>query len=186
MVLVFTFYFILERGHAEKTLEEVFGPGIGEKVAAVLRVIERKLGYWVRGELLLMTSIGVTTYVGLLLLHIDFALPLAIIAGILEIVPMIGPVISAIPAVLLALAVSPFLAVSVIALYVIIQQVESNIFVPLVMKRSVGLSPVVTILALLIGGRFGGIAGAILAVPAYLVVQILFTTFIGTKNPPAT
>lgn len=191
-VLVFTFYFILERGRAESTLTDLFGTTIGKQATDILRVIERKLGYWVRGELLLMTIIGVLTYIGLTLLHIDFALPLAIIAGLLEIVPMIGPVISAVPAVLLALAVSPILALSVAILYFAIQQLENNVFVPLIMKRSVGLSPIITILALMIGARFGGLIGAILAVPTVVVLQVLFTTLVGnsgdliekrTKNP---
>ena len=123
------------------------------------------------------------TYIGLALLHIEFALPLAIIAGILEIVPMIGPIISAVPAVLLALAISPVLALSVAVLYIIVQQIENNIFVPIVMKRSVGLSPLVTILSLLIGARLDGIGGAVVSVPIVLVFQVILASILGTKNP---
>jgi len=130
-----------------------------------------------------MTCIGVLTYVGLLLLHVDFALPLAIIAGLLEIVPMIGPWLSAIPAVLVGLSISPIMALYVIILFVVVQQIESNLFVPMVMKRSVGLSPLITILALLIGGRLGGIGGALLAVPSVLVLQVILTSLLGAKNP---
>lgn len=178
-VLIIAFYFIVERRHAEATLDGFLGESAGKKMTEVLRIVERRLGAWVRGELLLMTFIGVFTYVGLTLLHVEFALPLAIIAGILEIVPMIGPIVSAIPATLVAISVSPVLALSVVALYIVVQQVESNIFVPLVMKRSVGLSPIVTILALMIGGRLGGIGGAVLAVPSVLVLQVLLTMYLG-------
>jgi predicted PurR-regulated permease PerM len=118
-----------------------------------------------------MVLIGFLVYLGLTLLHLEFALPLAILAGLLEIVPTIGPIVSAIPAVLVAISTSPVLALSVVALYFIIQQLENNLVVPLVMKRSVGLSPLVTILSVMIGARLAGVVGAILAIPAFLVIQ---------------
>jgi predicted PurR-regulated permease PerM len=182
-VLIFTFYFLLERRHAEAILTDLFGVSIGKQITMILRRIELRLGAWVRGELLLMSFVGIMTYIGLILLKVEFALPLAILAAVLEIVPMIGPIISGIPAVLVGLATSPVLALSVAALYFVVQQVENNIFVPLVMKKSIGLSPIVTILSLMIGGRLGGITGAVLAVPVLLVIQVLFTTFLQTKNP---
>ena len=182
-VLIFTFYFLLERRHAEAILTDLFGGPIGKQITTILRLIEHRLGAWVRGELLLMSFVGILTYIGLMLLNVEFALPLAILAGILEIVPMIGPIISGIPAVLVGLATSPVQALSVAALYVVVQQLENNILVPWVMKRSVGLSPIVTILSLMIGGRLGGVTGAVLAVPVLLVIQALFTTILQTKNP---
>ncbi len=182
-VLILTFYFVVERREAEDTLTGFLGESAARRVAAVLQLIERRLGAWVRGEILLMTCIGVLTYTGLLLLHVEFALPLAIIAALLELVPMIGPIISAIPAVLVGLSVSPVMALSVVALYIVIQQIENNIFVPMVMKHSVGISPLITILALLIGGRLGGIGGALLAVPTVLVLQVVLTSLLAAKNP---
>ncbi|OGG24322.1 hypothetical protein A3A79_04015 [Candidatus Gottesmanbacteria bacterium RIFCSPLOWO2_01_FULL_43_11b] len=174
-VLVFTFYFLLERPRASQTLTSLVGESMANKTLNILRLIEKRLGGWVRGELLLMLSIGIASYIGLTILHVDFALPLAIIAGVLEIVPTIGPIVSAIPAILVALATSPFLAVSVVALYFIIQQVENNVLVPLVMKKSIGFSPLVTLLSVMIGARFAGIVGAILAVPFVLVLQVIIT-----------
>ncbi len=172
-VLVFAFYFLLERARAEQTLMPLVGESVTKKTLDILRQIEKRLGSWVRGELVLMGTVGVLSYIGLTILHVDFALPLAIIAGVLEIVPTIGPIVSAIPAVLVALATSPFLALSVAALYFIIQQIENNVLVPIVMKRSIGFSPLVTILSVMIGGRFAGVVGAILAVPLVLVLQII-------------
>ena len=174
-VLVFTFYFLLERPRASQTLTSLVGESMANKTLNILRLIEKRLGGWVRGELLLMLSIGIASYIGLTILHVDFALPLAIIAGVLEIVPTIGPIVSAIPAILVALATSPFLAVSVVALYFIIQQVENNVLVPLVMKKSIGFSPLVTLLSVMIGARFAGIVGAILAVPFVLVLKVIIT-----------
>ena len=182
-VLFITFYFVLERGHAESILTGFLGGTSGRKVTELLRMIEIRLGAWVRGELLLMSFVGVLTYIGLTILHMEFALPLAIIAALLEIVPMIGPIISAVPAVLIALSISPIFAVTVAILYIIVQQIENNIFIPLVWRHSLGLSPLVTILALMIGSRLGGIGGAIVAVPLVLVLQVVLTTFLSTKTP---
>lgn len=183
-VLVLTFYFIYERKNAHTILTDLLGPTMGKKAGELLLSIERRLGAWVRGELLLMTFIGVFSYLGLTLLRVEFALPLAIIAGLLEIIPNIGPFLAFIPAVLVALSISPLLALSTAALYIIIQQLENNLFVPMVMKRSVGLSPLITILALMVGGKLGGIAGAILAVPILLVFEVIWAAFLQTKNPP--
>ncbi len=172
-VLVFTFYFLLERRHIEMFLTSVIGEDAARQTLDVLETIEQRLGAWVRGELFLMFCVGLFSYIGLTILHVDFALPLAIIAGLLEIIPMVGPILSAIPAVLVALASSPFLALSVVALFFIVQQVENNLIVPFVMKKSVGLSPLVTIVSLMIGGKLMGVTGAILAVPVVLVLQAI-------------
>lgn len=177
-VLVFTFYFLLERKKLESMLTSTMGEEAADRVIGSLSEIESRLGAWVNGQLFLMILIGTSVYIGLTLLRVEFALPLAIIAGVLEIIPMIGPIVSAVPAVLVALTVSPFLALSVGALYFIVQQVENNVFVPLVLKKSVGLSPIVTIFALMVGGRLAGVVGAILAVPVVLVLQSVLRAFL--------
>lgn len=181
-VLIFSFYFLLEYKQSEKYLGSFIGSHRAADVMAVIRRIEMRLGAWVQGELLLMVFIGLLTYIGLLVLKIEFALPLAIFAGFLEIIPMIGPIISAIPAIIVALATSPILALSIIALYFIVQQVENNLVVPLVMKRSVGLSPLITIITLMIGGRLAGVTGAVLAVPVVLVLQELLCAFLNREQ----
>lgn len=181
-VLVFTFYFLLERRNIRKILLDTLGEERGKELLSVLADIEERLGAWVQGQLFLMVTIGVVTYIGLMLLHVEYALPLAIIAGILEIVPMIGPIISAIPAVFVAFTASPFLALSVAALYFIIQQVENHAIVPFVMRRSVGLSPLITIVALMVGAKLAGIVGAVLAVPFVLVAQIMTSELLTKKS----
>lgn len=181
-VMTFTFYFLLERRHMEEFLSALFGNAVGNRVFTVLMQIEKRLGAWVLGQLVLMLFIGLLVYGGLFFLRVEYALPLAILAGLLEIVPTIGPVVSAVPAVLVAFASSPLLALSVVALYIIVQQVENNLLVPLVMKRSVGLPPILTILALMIGARFGGIAGAVLAVPVLLAIQEIVSSLPLTQN----
>ena len=175
-VLVFTFYFLLERRHANEILTSILGDQVAKQVLGVLRSIERRLGAWVRGQLLLMGIVGVLSYIGLLVLRVEYALPLAILAGLLELVPMVGPIVSAVPAVFVALATSPLFALSVVALYIVVQQLENNLLVPLVMKRSVGFAPILTIIILLVGGRLAGITGVVLSVPIALVVQEIVTS----------
>lgn len=182
-VLVFSFYFLLERKHAEQTLSGFFGEDGAKKTIYVIRNIEHRLGSWVQGQLILMLIIGVFSYIGLLLLRVEYALPLAILAGFLEIVPTIGPIISAIPAILVAFSVTPILALGVLALYFLIHQTENNLIVPFIMKRSVGMSPLITIASLMIGAKLAGISGAILAVPTVLVIQeIVRVYFSGIKK----
>lgn len=181
-VMTFTFYFLLERRNMQDFLTAFLGAALGEKAFGVMMQIEKRLGAWVLGQLILMAFIGLIVYGGLFFLRVEYALPLAILAGLLEIVPTIGPIVSAIPAILVALIGSPLLALSVLALYVIVQQVENNLLVPMVMRRSVGLPPILTIVALMIGAKFGGVAGAILAVPVLLAIQEIINSFPTVSN----
>lgn len=182
MVLVFAFYFLLERKYAQKFVSGFVGEEQAMVIIDTLLRIEQRLGSWVGGQLVLMLSVGILSYIGLVLLGIEFALPLAIVAGILEIIPTIGPVISAIPAIIIALSISPLYGLYTAILYIVIQQVENNILVPLVMKRSVGLHPLVTIVSLLVGARLGGVVGAILAVPILLIIQELITSVTSSQK----
>ena len=177
MVLVFAFYFLLERKYAHKFISGFLGEEQAGAIIETLLRIEHRLGSWVGGQLILMVSVGILSYIGLVVLGIEFALPLAIIAGILEIIPTIGPVVSSIPAIIVAMSISPVYGLYTAFLYIVIQQLENNILVPLVMKKSVGLHPLVTIVSLLVGARLGGIVGAILAVPTLLIIQELITSY---------
>lgn len=181
-VLVFTFYLLLERKRTEQLLAGFVSDDVAKRVSMVLKKIEQRLGSWVQGELILMVIIGVLAYIGLLLLRIDFALPLAILSGLLEIVPTVGPIISAIPAVIIGLAISPITALSVVLLYFIIHQAENTIVVPFVMKKSVGFPPLLTIVALMIGGKLAGVAGAVLAVPVVLIIQEILHEYFNTEK----
>lgn len=172
-LLVITFYLLLERKNLDRYLHILFG-GDGEvKAERFVNRLEEKLGGWVRAELTLMVIIGVLSYFGLRLLGIDFALPLALLAGIFELIPNIGPVLSSIPAILAGLVISPLTALAVAALYFLIQQVENGLIVPQVMAKETGVNPLVTIISLAIGFKIGGVSGAILAVPVVLLIQIV-------------
>lgn len=180
-VLVLTFYLMFERKNLNKYLLLLFGENGEPEARRFIERIETSLGGWVRGELTLMVIIGVTIYIGLSLLGIPYALPLAILAGILEIVPVIGPVISGVPAVLIALTISPFMAAATFALYFLVQQFENNLIVPKVMEKAIGVNPLITIIVIAIGAKLAGVAGALLAVPVFLVLQVIAVEIFALK-----
>lgn len=172
-LLVITFYLLLERRNLNRYLHILFGGDGERKAEKFIDEVEKKIGNWVRAQLISMVIIGILSYFGLRLLGIDFALPLALLAGLLEIVPNIGPVIASIPAILAGLAISPLMALAVAALYFLIQQVEANFIYPQIMAREAGVNPLVTIISLAIGFELSGILGAVLAVPFILLVQVV-------------
>ena len=174
-LFVFTFYLLLEWKKFIKFAVSPFSGKQEKKVVNIISKVESGLGNWVRGQLTLSIIVGVLTYLGLRILDIPFALPLALIAGILEIIPIIGPIISAIPAILVGLTVAPIIGLAVAALFFIVQQLENHVIVPVVMSKVVGLQPPVIILGLLVGAKLAGIGGAFLAVPLIVVSRIILT-----------
>lgn len=181
-LMVITFYLLLERKNLDRYLLVLFGPDGEEKAENFVNEVERKLGGWVRAQVTLMVIIGAMSYLGLRLLGIDFALPLALLAGVLEIIPNIGPTISAIPAFLAGLAISPMMGLAVLALYFLIQQVENVVIVPQVMRREAGVNPLVTIIALIVGFKLAGAVGAVLAIPVVLLIQITASDVFASKR----
>lgn len=143
-----------------------------------LSSVELQLGGWVRGQIILMTLIGVVTYTGLVLLGVPYAVPLAVLAGLLEILPNLGPTMAAVPAIILAyLNGGPIFAGIILLFYVVIQQLENSVLVPKVMKANADVNPLIAIVAILVGLQMGGVLGALLAVPVYIVVRTMYAFF---------
>ena len=134
---------------------------------------ETRLGMWVRGQLILMSALGVATAIAYTLLGVPGALLLGLFAALAEGIPIVGPLIGAIPAVLVAATVSPELALAVAGVYLVLQLIEGNILVPIVMRNAVGISPFLVILSVLTGGAAGGFIGALLAVPIAAAGEVL-------------
>lgn len=174
IVIVVSFYLAVQKNGIQNLLKGITPKEHEAYVLGLWERAQKKMGHWLQGQLFLAIIVGILVYIGLSLLHVRFALLLAIIAAILELVPYIGPVLSAIPAVILAFFQAPILALWVIALYVVVQQLENYLLVPLIMKKVVGLNPVVVIIALLVGGKLLGILGILLAVPAAAVLAEFF------------
>lgn len=151
----------------------------------VWNAAETRLGMWVRGQLILMASIGVATSIAYTLLGVPAALLLGLIAAVAEAIPIVGPLLGAIPAILVAATVSPELAVVVALVYLVLQFVEGNVLVPIVMRNTIGISPFLVILSVLIGGAAGGFVGALLAVPIAAAGEVLIEGLQAREIPVA-
>lgn len=137
--------------------------------------LEVQLGGWVSGQLLLMLTIGILTFVSLTILKVPYALPLALATSFLEILPNLGPTLSAIPALMVAYSSGGWSMTGVVlVLFLVIQQLENNIIVPRIMKANVDVSPLMTILVILTGFKIGGVIGALMSVPTYIVIRMIY------------
>lgn len=173
MIMVIAFYLSVRKKSLYKFFNSLIPEKYQEFVKNFFESVQKEIGAWARGLLILMLFVGTLAYLGLLLLGVKFSLTLAIVAGVTEMIPYIGPWIGGLIAVLIALTQSPALALFVGILFFIIQQIEGAFITPYVMHRSVGLDPLVIILALLVGGKLAGPVGMILAVPTVTIISIV-------------
>ncbi|MAG44478.1 hypothetical protein CL633_01155 [bacterium] len=164
VILIITFYLLAQKQSLEKLIKAIAPYRRRRYVLGLSQRIQKKLGYWLLGQVVASLVVGILTFIGLLILKIDYALILGILVGLAEIVPF-GPIVAFIPAGILGFMQSPVTGVLVIVLYLIVQQIEGHVIVPQIMKKAVGLNPVLIILALLVGGKLGGILGLAIAIP---------------------
>lgn len=177
-ILVIAFYLLSERESLKKQIAGWIGDKKEAEIENKISRIEDKLGGWARGQFTLMVVIGIANYIGLSLLQIPFALPLSILAGLLEIVPYIGPLLAAIPAVLIGFGISPIIGWAAAALAFLIQQLENYVLVPKIMQKSTGINPIITLLVLAIGARLAGFVGLLISVPVFIVIQIVAAQYL--------
>lgn len=175
-IFVVSFYLLMYSDAFKKVLSELFHDGSREYILKTIDQVNEKLGAWLRGEIVLMLFIGFFSWVGLTILGLPYAIPLALLAGLLEIVPTLGPILSAVPAVIVAFTVSPTMALTVVVLYILIQALENQFFVPKIMQKAVGLNPVIVILSIMIGANLMGMAGALLAIPFVSFIVVIFNS----------
>lgn len=178
IIPLLVYYLLRDEASLKRSVLLLFPKKHRSFVARVGSEMDRTLGAYLRGMLLICFLVALMSYIGLLLVGVDFALILGIIAGITNIIPYFGPLIGAVPAVLIALLESPALALKVIIVLVVVQQIESQVIAPQVLGRSLGLHPLVVIFVLLLGGKFFGLVGLIFAVPFTALLRILFRHFI--------
>ncbi|MEM2145783.1 MAG: AI-2E family transporter [Candidatus Jordarchaeaceae archaeon] len=181
-VLVFAFYLLADRQRLDEQLAVLIGKEKEKEIARIIDILEKRLGNWAWGQLILMFVVGLANYIGLRLLGIPYALPLAILAGLLEIVPYIGPILAAIPAVLLGFGISPVVGLAVVALAFLIQQLENYVFVPQIMQKSTGVHPVITLLSLAIGFRLAGVVGLLISVPVFITLRLILSEYYFKKS----
>jgi predicted PurR-regulated permease PerM len=172
-ILILTFYMLVESDTIFRRFVRLFPMDQRLRISTVSSDITVKVSAWLGGQLLLGAIIGTTATLGLWLLGMPYFFVLGFIAGIGELIPMVGPVLSAIPALMVALTVSPSMALAVGLFFLVQQQFENHLLVPKLMERQVGVSAVTVIIALLIGGSLLGVVGALLAVPTAAVLQVI-------------
>lgn len=178
-VLLLTFYMLVESREIRSFFVRLFPIPQRKRVAAVSSTVAEKVSAWLGGQVILSVIIGLTSAIGLGLMGVPYFYVLALISAVGELIPMVGPILAAIPAILVAATVSPALAIGVAVFFIVQQQLENTVLVPKIMGRQVGLSAVNVIIALGIGSQLLGVVGAILSVPTAAIIQVLFEELVG-------
>jgi len=178
LIIVLSFYLSVQENGIARFLRMVTPIHYEEYILDLWKRSQEKIGLWMQGQLILVVIIGVLTYLGLLLIGVKHALLLAFLAGMAELIPLFGPILAMIPAILVAFTDGGLtLALVVGAFYLIIQQFENQLIYPLVVQKVVGVSPIVVILALVAGGQLAGFLGILLSVPASAIVMELLNDY---------
>jgi predicted PurR-regulated permease PerM len=184
-LLAIVFFWLLEHARLQRYVMAYLPARRRAGARRAWNEVETRLGLWVRGQLTLMLAIGVATGTVYVLLGLPGAILLGLIAALSEAIPIVGPLIGAVPAILVAATVSPELAVIVAIIYIVLQVIEGAILVPLVMRHSVGISPLLILVSLLIGAAAGGVVGAFLAVPVAAALVIILQRLQARDTPVA-
>lgn len=170
-VFILSFYLTVDRDGVENFLKAILPPNSEDRVLDIYFRTRRKIGRWLQGQVFLSLSVGFSVFIALWLLGIKYSLILGILAGLLEIVPFVGPIFSGAVAFLIALSQSLSSAIYVLILFIVIQQLESYLLTPTFMRLATGLNPPLILISLLVGGKLLGIVGLVLAVPAAVLAQ---------------
>ena len=172
-ILILSLYILIDADNLRSSMLRVFPADQRPRVASVSREAMVKVSAWLGGQILLAAVIGTSSAIGLWTLGVPFFYVLALVCAIGEMIPVVGPILSAIPALAIAATISLEKLIFVLIFLVVQQQLESNLLVPRIMSRQLGLSPVTVLVALLIGGSLLGIVGAILAIPTAAILQVV-------------
>ena len=179
--LFFSFYFLLDHTFITETAKKILPTVPEREIIDFVHKAEKRVGGWLGSEVMLMITVGVLVFIGLQILGISYALPLAVLAGLLEVIPNIGPLISLVPGVIIGFSVSNEMGFIVTILYIVVQLLENNVIVPFIMRHTIGLNPIVTLIALVLGDRLAGVMGMILAVPTVLFLSVVLTEWSDRK-----
>jgi predicted PurR-regulated permease PerM len=191
IIPVWAFYLLKDRAALTAAADRSLPPAWRADAWAIVGIVERVFSQWIRGQLFLGATVGVATFIGLIVLNatVDpvfgrFALLLSIIAGVFELLPIIGPILAAVPAVLLALTAGPQAAIAALILYLLVQQLENNLLVPKIQGDAVELHPSIVMFSLVVGGAIAGLLGAILALPVTAAGRNVFRYLFRRLSPP--
>lgn len=176
VIVPFILFYMLRDGHKlESLILNTFNKKHGKQVQVILSDIDKTLSSYIQGQGIVCLCVGLLCFITFLIIGLDYALLLAVVAGVTNIIPYLGPWIGTIPAVIVALFKSPVTALLVIVLVVIIQQIESNLISPQIIGKKLQIHPIIIMFLILIAGRLAGLIGMILAVPIYAISRVLIT-----------
>ncbi|HKD90498.1 MAG TPA: AI-2E family transporter [Terriglobales bacterium] len=178
MLVILSAYFIVDGERAFRWFVSFFSPGKAERLVSALGRAEHRISRWIFGQLLLMLILGVVDAVVYGIMGINFFLALSMFAGLMNFIPVVGPMIGLIPAALVAATQSTGKLIAVLAFYGIYQQLDNSYITPRVMRATVNISPLAVVVALIIGAELGGILGAFVAVPTAALVEVLVQEYV--------
>ncbi len=174
-VLVMAFYMVVQEKDARQAFHAFVPTEYQELIGHILHRLQEQMGRWLLGQLALCVVIGVMYFVGLSVLGFESSLVLALFAAFTESIPYLGPILGAIPVLIVGASISPLIGILSLFLVIGIQQLEGHVIVPKVMQRAVGLNPLASIIALLIGAKLFGIVGALLAIPVATALEVVLS-----------
>jgi predicted PurR-regulated permease PerM len=183
-VFVLAYYWLVERLAVKQALMHLVGHARASDVDAIWTEVEVRIGGWVRGQVTLMAAIGIMAGIGYAVIGLPNAPLLGLFAGVVEVVPLIGPFLAFAPAVFVAVGIDPVKGLITVAYAAVIQQFEANILVPRVMGRSVGISPLTVFIGILVGSLLYGLPGTFVAVPIAATIQVILAHFSRVNDTP--
>lgn len=181
-VLVMTFYMTVSESAMKGAFKMVVPNRYESYLSDLVTRMQQKIGAWLQGQLVLSLIIAALVYLGLTIIGVKYALLLAILAGLLEFIPYVGPLLAAIPAIFFGATQSWFDALLVLILYVVVQQLENHLIVPAVMRRAVGIHPILSITAMLTGAKLFGFVGILMAIPVVTAVSVWVGDLVDEKQ----
>jgi predicted PurR-regulated permease PerM len=182
VVLVLSFYLIVEESAVKTLFRNLIPNSYQELVSDLIWKVINSLGDWLRGQLILGVIIGAFYFIAFAIIGVPYPILLALFGGLLEFIPYVGPFIAAVPALILAASVSPLVLLLTLVAIVVIQQLENNLVVPKIMQRTVGLNPIISILAVMIGAQTFGVVGALFAIPVATATSVVISELLRRRQ----
>lgn len=185
LLIVISFYLSVQEHGVENFLRIITPLKHEAYILDLWKRSQRKIGRWLQGQLLLGALVGVIVFLGLTILNVKYAILLAILTAIFEVIPVFGPIMAAIPAIAVAFVQGPFVSLMVLLLYVLVQQFENHLIYPLVVRKTIGVPPLLVVISLVVGAKLGGFFGIVLAVPIAAVLVEYLNDVALKKQPKA-
>lgn len=183
LVLFLTYFMTVDHKMVDKFIISFFKDEYQDYIESKSKSIKNKVGQWLQGQILLMLAVGLCTYIGLEIIGMKYSFTLAVLAGLTELIPVVGPLIAWVAAIPIAGNESSTMILSVTVLYFIIQRIENNFLVPFIMNKATGLHPIIVLISMLVGYQFKGILGVIISIPIAGIIAIFYQDFIGKIHP---